>query len=457
MNEPNESRLLYETFSVCPVCLKRIPAANIVKPDGAVYLEKDCPDHGHFSTVVWRGEPHMEDWGVPNTPTFPSNPFTPINQGCPYDCGLCPEHEQQACCVLLEVTQRCNLCCPTCFASAGKNDRSDPSLATIHHWYERLLQVGNPVNIQITGGEPSVRNDLPEIIRMGKEMGFTFFQLNTNGIRIAEEAGFIENLRDAGLNTVFLQFDGMTDSIYQKIRGRNLITMKKKVIERCKAAHVGVVLVPTIIPGVNDHELGAIIQYALSEMPTIRCVHMQPICYMGRYDKTPDNSMRLTLPEIFHLIEEQTDGKIKAEHFKPGGGQYPTCGFQANFVLMEDGSLTPLSVFKPREAQNCCCKPATASEGRIKAQHFVAKTWKYPVVSEAELTVDSASSNWDSFLKRKQTCQFTISGMAFQDAWNLDLRRLKSCYILIVSPEGNLIPFCSYNLTNQKGEALYRK
>ena len=453
-----EPRIFSRTQSVCPICLKVIPAIEVIKENNQVYLEKTCPEHGFFSTITWRGEPSLETWGMKNIPAHPDHPFTDGNQGCPYDCGLCPDHEQQPCCVLLEVTQRCNLQCPVCYASAGMSDQLDPSLETIRFWYQRLIKAGGPFNIQLSGGEPSLRNDLPEIIRIGKQMGFHFFQLNTNGIRIAEEDGFLETLKEAGLNTVYLQFDGTEDSIYQRIRGKPLFDLKKKVVERCQKAEIGVVLVPTIIPGINDWNLGDIIRYAIAQIPVVRCVHIQPVCYSGRNIQKPENKDRLTIPEIFQKVEEQTNGLLTADNFKPGGGQHPMCGFQANFVLMEDGTLKALSKFVPNEKmESCCCKSKEASVSRIKAQNFVSKTWTFPEKIELK-QMDSKPlfSEWDHFLERKKIFQFTISGMAFQDAWNLDMERLKSCYIMIVSPEGNLIPFCACNLTDESGNSIYR-
>lgn len=454
----NEPRIFSQTQSVCPVCLKVIPAMEVIRENHHVYLEKTCPDHGSFSVITWRGEPSLETWGMKNIPAHPDHPFTNLNYGCPYDCGLCPDHEQQPCCVLLEVTQRCNLQCPVCYASAGISKRMDPSIDTIRFWYQRLMEAGGPFNIQLSGGEPSLRDDLPEIIRIGKQMGFNFFQLNTNGIRIAEEEGFLERLKEAGLNTVYLQFDGTEDSIYQRIRGKPLFDLKKKVIERCQNAEIGVVLVPTVISGINDWNLGEIIHYAIAHIPVVRCVHIQPVCYSGRMMQKPENKDRLTIPEIFRKVEEQTNGLIKVDHFKPGGGQHPMCGFQANFVLMEDGTLKALSKFVPNEkTEGCCCKSIEASASRIKAQNFVAKTWTFPEkIHLKQRNPEPFFSEWDHFLERKKNYQFTISGMAFQDAWNLDLERLRSCYIMIVSPEGNLVPFCACNLTGESGNSIYR-
>ena len=194
-----------------------------------------------FGTIVWRGQPEYSSWERTKIPSHPEHPFTEIKEGCPYDCGLCANHRQVPCCVLLEVTQRCDLGCPVCFASAGSTQQADPELETIRMWYERMLAAGGPFNIQLSGGEPCLRDDLPEIILLGKQMGYTYFQVNTNGLRLAEDLNYLIRLKEAGLNVVYLQFDGTTDEIYQTIRGRKILEQKLRTIRNCKDAHVGVV------------------------------------------------------------------------------------------------------------------------------------------------------------------------------------------------------------------------
>jgi len=455
------AEILSHTESVCPECLKRIPAQRVLAGED-VYLHKSCPDHGNFRTIIWRGAPAFTAWVRPKTPTFPSNPFTEVKQGCPYDCGLCPEHQQQSCCVLMEVTQRCDLHCPVCFADAGSNPPPDLSMAEIAAWYERLLAAGGPFNIQLSGGEPCVRNDLPEIIRMGRSYGFTFFQLNTNGLRLARDPAYLAELKEAGLSTVFLQFDGTDDNIYKRIRGRALLNQKMKVIERCSQQGVGVVLVPTLVPGINTDDIGRIIRLALDHMPTVRGVHFQPISYFGRYPESPADESRITIPEVIRAIEQQTAQLINAGSFCPPGGENAACSFHGNFVVMPDGALKALT----RHKTASCCTPAentlppapSAAQGAVRSRQFVAEHWAAPVPL-LDLPVLNAPSlgEWDVFLERKRTHTFCISGMAFQDAWTLDLDRLRDCYIHTASPDGRLVPFCAYNLTDRQGNSLYRK
>lgn len=441
------------TESVCPVCLQRIPANRVAYGED-VYLEKDCPQHGFFRTIIWRGSPSFSSWVRPKLPSHPQTPFTNIERGCPHDCGLCPDHRQQPCCVLLDVTQACDLGCPICFADAGKrNPENEPTIADIETWYKNLLLAGGPFNIQFSGGEPSLRDDLPEIIALGKSLGYSFFQLNTNGLRIARDISYLQKLKDAGLCTVYLQFDGTNDEIYQTIRGKALFQEKQQVLENCAKVGLGVVLVPTLVPGVNSQNIGEILRFGMDHSPTVRGVHFQPISYIGRYPTPPQDQNRFTLPEVISAIEEQSQGQIKKESFVPPGGENALCSFHANFILLPNGELKALT----HHGSACCCQtPEPAAEGARKSRLVTARHWSAPITENRTPGDIKVLSAWDDLLARATTYKFSISGMVFQDAWNLDLERLKDCYIMQMSREARVIPFCAYNLTNSRGESLYR-
>jgi uncharacterized radical SAM superfamily Fe-S cluster-containing enzyme len=440
------------------VCLKRIDAHYLAKGE-TVLLSKVCPEHGRFETPVWEGAEHFLAWRSRQNPEQrPTNPAKKTEQGCPYDCGLCESHLQASCCVLLELTRRCDLRCPVCFASAGDAAETDPPTETVALWYDRILAQGGPFNIQLSGGEPTMRSDLPELIRMGKIKGFSFFQLNTNGLRIAREPEYAEELAKAGLNTVFLQFDSLKGDACAALRGRDLVAEKMRAIENCAKAGLGVALVPTVRRGVNDGEIGELIAFAAAHMPTVRGIHFQPMSFFGRYNGDPASD-RITLPRLLTLAEEQSGGRIKAADFMPGGAEHPQCSFHARY-LIQNGAWT----LRPSSGNTGCCdRTSGRSSTSDAARKAVARRWSaVSSLSPAKPAIVLKGFNLESLdnfvaaAEQQERETLEISGMAFQDAWTADLQRFSRCYINIVSPEGLLMPFCSYNLTATDGRPLHR-
>jgi uncharacterized radical SAM superfamily Fe-S cluster-containing enzyme len=427
-----------------------VPAVRVARGHD-VYLRKACPSHGLSQAVIWRGRPAYAEWARAAAPVFPQHPATTVARGCPFDCGLCPDHRQQSCCVLLEVTSRCDLRCPVCFADAGQPGARHLTLAEIEQRLRGLWAAAGPVNLQLSGGEPCVRADLPAIATLARRLGFEFIQVNTNGLRLARDPDFARRLAEAGVATIFLQFDGTRDDIYVRLRGRALLAEKLAAIEHCAAAGLGVVLVPTVVPGVNAGDLGAIVRLALAHQPAVRGVHAQPVSYFGRYPQPPTDAERVTLPEVMQALEAQTGGQVRVEHFVPGGAEHALCSFSANYVSLPDGRLVPLA----RPASRGCCSPApAAAPGVARARDFVARSWAAP--AEPAPTGGPDFGEWDTFLERARTHTLCLSGMAFQDAWTLDLERLRQCHIHFAQPGGACIPFCAYNLSDRHGRALYR-
>lgn len=462
MPSEHPAQPLSSTESLCPVCLKRVAAIRELRDD-EVFLVKQCPDHGSFRTVIWRGEIPFSSWIRPKQPSSPHLAFTAVRNGCPFDCGLCPRHGQHTCTALIEITNRCNLRCPVCFADAAADaPAAEPSLEKIRAHYDRILAASGPCNIQLSGGEPTMREDLGEIIAMGRDKGFSFIQLNTNGLRLAARPGYAAALREAGLASVFLQFDGLGKAVHVALRGRDLGSIKEQAIRNCAAAGLAVVLVPTLVPGINTGEIGAIIAYAAGWAPTVRGVHFQPISYFGRFPQPPADADRLTLPEVMGLIEEQSGGAIRASHFAPPACEHALCSFHGTFLVQDDGRLAALGV-----GRTACCSTAestwddipTALAGREKSVQVTARQWALPMAPQ---TCDHSGPNrpqddLDRFLLRARTHTFSLSAMAFQDVWNLDLERLRGCCIHVVSQAGDLIPFCAYNLTSSLGTPLHRQ
>lgn len=463
----SKRKVLRETDSVCPVCLERIAAQKVAYGD-SVYLEKTCPDHGDFRSLVWEGKPRYQTWLRQEDNTKPVLCETETENGCPYDCGMCPQHEQQACCVLIELTQRCNQSCPFCFADAGHR-LAEMDLDEIGKLYDFLLErsPGRPFNIQLSGGEPTLREDLAEIIRLGKTKGFPYIQVNSNGKRLAADPAYARELAEAGLDCVFLQFDGTRDDIYHELRAEALMAIKQQAIHNCGQAGIGVVLVVTVVPAVNDGEIGAIVDFLLANLPVVRGIHFQPVSYFGRFPAAPTDAMRYTIPRLLRDLEEQTHGRLRIGNFIPLLTGHSLCSFHGNFLVKPDGEIAAIST--PPE-KNCC---ACQQDAIIGARQYLGRKWGKRAEGSNNSGYNNGNNNnnnnditegaiggndideWDLFIRQVYENGFSITAMAFQDAWNLDLERLRKCRVHVATPTHKLIPFCAYNLTDHEGRNLY--
>ena len=418
-------KVIRSTRSVCPVCLKNLPAAICREDDGRVFLEKTCPDHGGFRTLVWQGNTDFESWLLSEPPMLDGE-----GQRCAVDCGLCGNHQAGSCCVLLEVTRRCNLRCRFCFADGGAAE-NDPSVEKLEAAIADIVRQCGPVLLQLSGGEPTLRDDLPRLVRFAKKAGCGAVQLNTNGLRLAEDPDYAARLAEAGLDIVFLQFDGTDDEIYQTLRGASLLKEKTEAIRVCDALRLGVTLVPTVVPGVNDHALGEIVRFAAEHVPAVRGVHFQPVSYFGRHDAAPET--RYTLDRLMADLSEQAG--IPADAYLPSRCDHPLCGFHASFLLEPDGSLRPLARF-----QHASRARGAAQDNRA----YVASRWRRaPDEPAPDLSNDM---DFDAFLYRLRQRSLTLSAMAFQDAMNLNVERLRQC-TLHVYRDGAIVPFCANYLT----------
>ena len=463
--------------SLCPYCLRRVPARRILEGND-VYLHRTCTEHGDIEKVlIWRNDRVPFDaWTKPRAgscrssscdcgETHASMPDCAdaaesarnIRANCPFDCGICPEHRQRTCSAIIEVTARCNLRCPVCFADVPDKYDPDPDINQIEYILKNVRENAGDCPIQLSGGEPTLRDDLPEIIRRARALGFDHIQVNTNGIRIAQDFAFAKALRDAGVTDIFLQFDGVDDGVYRKIRGRDLFSLKEAAVQTAEKLRVAVILVPTLVKGVNDGQIGAILEFAKQRMPAVKGVHFQPMTYIGRYPRSPRNEDRILVPDILTAIEAQTGGELIVENFIPSACEDPRCSFSALAVLDENGRLIP--------ATHIDWVSARGADAAEKSIAYVRRHWKYPVSGKSENILgtetfkivetskapeNSHESDKDPALERIRNYSLCISGMAFQDAWNIELDRLRRCCVHVAVNDNNcfkLVPFCKHYLT----------
>lgn len=348
----------------------------------------------------------------------------------------------------------------------------DPPVCHLERALRDLFVMQGPVNVQLSGGEPTMRPDLQEIIAASRAVGFEFVQLNTNGLRLAREPGYAESLAAAGLVSVFLQFDALSDAPYEAIRGRPLLAEKLHAVERCAEAGLAVVLVATVVPGVNDHELGALVRYGAEWAGAVKGVHIQPISYFGRYPGGARS--RLTLPEVLRALETQTGGQVRADDFGPSSCEHARCSFHARYWVRENGGLElfrPASVGESAEpipaarravaatARQWGRRESTASRnaGVAPPGGSVPPSGTRPsggALQGGSTPPGAGMDALDRFLADSERI-LAVTGMLFQDAWNIDLERVRQCCVHAVVPGRGLVPFCLWNLTSESGQRLY--
>lgn len=480
MTKQEQETPKFEAYStsLCPECMSRIPM-RIYEQDGVIYLEKTCSQHGKFEDIYW-GDAELFKWFYGNwynaryVGTGLENPHTKTVSGCPFDCGICPQHKTPTILGIIDVTNRCNMACPVCFAYAGaSNYVYEPSFEQIVEMI-KLLRNNSPWAcnaLQFSGGEPTIRNDLPDLIHEAKKAGVTHVEVNTNGLRIAEDIEYFKKLLDAGLSTLYLQFDGLREDIYKTTRARtNLVPIKQKVIDNARRIGLeSIVLVVTLAKGVNDKDLGAIVDYAVKNHDVVRCINIQPVSMAGRLQKDEMRKLRITIPDAIKEIEEQTNRVVSKWDWRPvdwpvpmtkGMGvirnkvypdftMHPMCGAATFLVVDKDGSYKPImnyvdvdrfaEVFWDVYYSGAKGKKTMAKLKMLKLLPMAKSDFVRGLIRNV-ITKGSYEALGD-FMRRI----VMIGIMHFQDVWNFDLERVQRCAIHYVTPDMKVRSFCTYN------------
>jgi len=332
--------VFYElTRSICPVCRVAIDAQVLVR-DNKVYMRKRCPAHGPFEALVYGDAQLYTSSARFNKPgTIPLQFSTQRDRGCPFDCGLCPDHQQHACLGIIEVNSACDMDCPLCFAQAGAG--FSLTLEEVEEILDHLVATeGNPEVVQFSGGEPSIHPQIVPMMKAAQERGIANVMLNTNGKRIAADDRFVEQLRQIRPN-IYFQFDGFESETYRILRGEaDILPKKLRALDRLAEIGCAVILVPAIERGVNDHEIGAIVRFGLDH-PAVKGINFQPAFHAGRH-VAHDPMQRMTNPDILRSIEQQTEGMFRVTDFVPVPCCFPTCNSVTYAYLDEQKNVTPL-------------------------------------------------------------------------------------------------------------------
>ncbi|MBE0517511.1 MAG: radical SAM protein [Methanophagales archaeon] len=452
------------TKSICPVC-SRIIDANLYEENGAVYMEKRCAEHGAFKDLCWSDYQLYQHFEAKDLEGARRSGITGTNGDgeCPFSCGLCPRHESSTVLGVIDVTMRCNLSCPTCFARSNSNGgghEKDPDFEQLKAIIDKFASDTNAAGLQFSGGEPTLRDDLPELIAYARTK-FDHVEVNTNGVKMAASEAYCKELESAGTSVVYLQFDGVTEAPYEQLRGRNLLALKKKAIENHRTAgpKPAIVLVPTIVKGINDDQIGAIINFAVENSAIIRGVNFQPVSFCGR--TLHDHNERITVSDVIRKVEEQTGFLHKDDFFPPSFmsmllgtlasksevGCHFSCGAFSYLVVetkgRAEGKVEPITNYMDME------RLAAAYNKNKKISVFTALKHIHPGFLK-ELFIGFLKSHDYEDLSNLHFNLLFIGAMHFMDPYNFDCARLRRCVIHYGLPDGRIVPFCSYNTIHRK-------
>lgn len=394
---------------------------------------------------------------------------------------MCQYHETGTLIANIDITNRCNLECPVYFANAKiKGSVCEPTFEEIRKMME-ILRGEKPIPcsaIQFSGGEPTIRDDLPKIIELAKEVGFSQIQLATNGIFLAKSTQYCKRLKDAGLNTIYLSFDGVTPEPYFENMGFNALSLKKKAIENCrKFGSNSIVLVPTLEKDVNDSQVGDIIRFAAENLDIIKGVNYQPIAFTGRVNQSHRDKKRITIPDVLRLVEEQTNGEISSNAWYPISSVVPInrflsvmrkvpipectvhqhCG-AGTYLFFEKGHIIPITNFIDvenflefiekitREISEGGNRPLILARAIRQIPRYIDKKNGPKSINVVSMILDVLKKGNRESAARFHRNTLFLGIMHFQDLYNIDLERVKKCGVHYATPDGRIIPFCTYNI-----------
>ena len=444
------------TISLCPECLKRVGAKIIIENDD-VFMTKRCPDHGFFKTKIATDVPYYKNIRNYNKASeTPVHFGTDVEFGCPYDCGLCVDHEQHSCLSIVEVTDRCNLTCPTCYAMSSPHYGSHRSLEEIEAMFDTIVHnEGEPDVVQISGGEPTIHPEFFKIMDIAKTKPIKHLMLNTNGIRIANDPGFAEKLATyAPEFEIYLQFDSFKPEVLEDFRGKDLTNVRMKALEKLNELNLSTTLVIVLQKDKNIDEIGKIIEFALKQK-CVRGITFQPVEIAGR-NREDSAHEKITLTEVRQEILNQFP-ILNGDDIIPVPCNPDSLAM--GYILKLENEILPLTRYiNPADLLNNETKNTIVYEQDTGLQMQLLDIFStgisvdkvQPKVNQLLCCLPEVSApnlDYDNL--------FRIIIMNFMDAHDFDVRAVKKSCVHIVNKDLKMIPFETMNLFYRDSKIQY--
>lgn len=474
-----------KTESICPEC-GRVLETELYDKGGKVYAKKECPEHGVFDSLIWsdtdfylKAEEYAADGiGIEDPDTGGEMRIMIGERPVKLNTSTILAN--------VDLTNRCNMTCPICFAEANSAGYVyEPDYETIVKMLE-MLRSQKPTKcpaVQFSGGEPTIHPRFFDIVKKAKELGFSQVQVASNGLAF-RDIEFCKKAVEARLNTIYLSFDGISDDVYIQARARKMFHVKKQVIENLRSLpkHPSVVLVPTVVKGMNDKQIGDIVRFAFENSDVIRGVNFQPVAFTGRITSEELERGRFTIPDLVSEFGEQTGWTRKEDWFgvpivspisnfasqvmgsnKVTFTVHPHCGIATYLYRGDDGKVVPITRFVDVGKFMKGIEALTEKVGRTrigalkKLKALKAVSLFKSCIIEEELPDGLTKKDLMGLLKslfsdksKETLAKFSwkmmfVGGMHFQDSYNYDIGRVERCAIHYATPDMRVIPFCAYN------------
>lgn len=458
------------TRGICPVC-NDIADAKIYAENNRVYLEKYCIVHGKNAALISSDYDYYKQSHQYIRPgQMQKKYFGDKKNGCPLDCGLCPDHEQHICMPVLEITGNCNLNCPICIAH--ENHRQNLSIDDVKSMTESLLASETRIDVlNISGGEPMIHPEYKEIIEYLLSVDqITKLSVSTNGLMLLEQDDLLDFHKERSV-IISLQLDGSRKETYTRLRGKDLLEKKQRIVDLLLSRDLVFSLITTIARGINDTMEDIKYVYDLFiENENILSLLFQPLVYKKMLASTYNVMDRITIPDVIGLVSEASGNAIAKYDFMPLPCCNANCFSLVHLLQYEDNRFIPFKRLLNRDRYIETIKNRSffgsdeESFDEIKDTIFALWTESDNLGDEMKETSEKALKSIRQIIKdiRKAQCEcgtfnsgktFDIASRKiksifihhFMDADTFDLTRVRRCCSVYPKPDGRFYPMCTYN------------